>query len=150
MIYDKIENIKNYKGISKWLDAAVDFLEKTDLSTLPMGKTVICEDHVFINVMEAETLPEDKVFFEIHKKYMDIQIDIEGTEMLQIGLDRGTVVKEYQEEIDFGSFECSLSASCILGPGRFVICMTEEPHKPTLTYGQAGKVKKCVIKVEVD
>ena len=150
MIYDRIENIKKYKGVSKWLDAALDFLERTDLNTLPPGKTVICGDHVFLNVMEAETQDEHNVFFEIHKKYMDIQIDIEGTEMLQIGLDRGAVVEEYREEIDFGTFSCEQSACCILGPGRFVVCMAEEPHKPTLTFGEPGKVKKCVIKVEAD
>ena len=149
MIYDRIENITLYKGISVWLDQALDFIDKTDLTALPLGRTEICEDHVFVNVMEAETLEEDKVNFEIHKKYMDIQIDLEGTERFLVGMEKEQVVDAFREDIDFGTFTCSRYADCILGPGRFVICMAEEPHKPTLAYGSCEKIKKCVIKVEV-
>ena len=38
MIYDEIKNIERYRGISKNLDTAIDFLEKTDLNSLPLGK----------------------------------------------------------------------------------------------------------------
>ncbi len=148
MIYDKIENIALYKGMSKWLDEAIRFLEETDLTELPLGRTEICGDHVFINVMEADTQEEDKVNFEIHKKYMDIQIDIEGTERFLVGMEKEEVVDAFREEIDFGTFSCSQYADMLLGPGRFVICMPEEPHKPTLAWGEVTRIKKCVIKVE--
>lgn len=148
MIYDKIENITLYKGMSKWLDEAIRFLEKTDLAALPLGRTEICGDHVFINVMEADTQEDANVNFEIHKKYMDIQIDIEGTERFLVGMDKEEVVDAFREEIDFGTFSCSRYAEMILGPGRFVICLPEEPHKPTLVYGETARIKKCVVKVE--
>lgn len=47
MIYDNISNVSHYKGISKWLDKAIEFLEVTDLSALPLGRTAICGDRVF-------------------------------------------------------------------------------------------------------
>ena len=148
MIYDKIENAGRYKGISKWYDAAADFLLKTDLNTLPLGRTEICGNHVFVNVMEADTAEPDEIFFEMHKKYWDIQIDIEGTELLQIGLGKTAVVEEFREDTDFGTFSCSGAVDCVMGEGRFIICMNEELHKPTLRYGDCKWVKKCVIKVE--
>ena len=86
MIYDEIKNIERYRGISKNLDTAIDFLEKTDLNSLPLGKTEILGDKVFANVMEAQAKAENELSFEIHKKYMDIQVDIEGTEEILIGL----------------------------------------------------------------
>ena len=47
----------------------IDFLENTDLNSLPIGRTEIAGNKVFFNVMEAEAKEEDKVNFEIHKKY---------------------------------------------------------------------------------
>lgn len=150
MIYDKLENIGRYKGMSKWLDEAVAFLENKDLTTLPLGKTVIYGEKVFANVMEAQAKPEEAVQYEIHKKYMDIQIDIEGVECLKIGLENNGAIEEFKEEIDFGTVLSGESASCILGGGRFVICMALEPHKPSIAVSEDLYLKKCVIKVAVE
>ena len=59
MIYDSLENVKRYHGISKWLDAALDFLAHTDLDTLPLGRTEVCGDKVFVNAVSYThlTLP---------------------------------------------------------------------------------------------
>ena len=106
MIYDNLKNAGRYRGMSEWLDIAIDFLEKTDLTNLPLGRTEIFVDKVFANVMEAQSLDETAVKFEIHKRYMDIQIDVEGTEIIQIGLDNGEVQDAYDEETDFGTVSC--------------------------------------------
>ena len=53
MIYDKLINIGLYKGMNKNLDTAIDFILSHDLNELPMEKTVVDGDNVYINVMEA-------------------------------------------------------------------------------------------------
>lgn len=150
MIYDKLTNVNRYKGISKWLDTALEFLEKTDLDTLPLGRTEIYGDKVFANVMEAQASDESAGKFEIHKKYMDIQIDLKGTEIIRIGLDTEGVLDDFSPEKDFGTVICSSSASCVMGPGRFIVCMGEEPHKPGIAAGEDRFLKKCVVKVAVN
>lgn len=147
MIYDSIENAGRYRGISEWLDIAIDFMEKTDLTALPLGRTEISGDRVFANVMEAGAVDEDAGKFEIHKKYMDIQIDLEGTEIIQIGLDVQGELDTFNEETDFGTVVCQKSASCVMGPGRFIVCMKEEPHKPGIAENEDRALKKCVLKV---
>lgn len=149
MIYDSVKNVGRYKGMSRWLDVAIDFLEKTDLTTLPIGRTEICEDKVFANVMEAQARDEEEIRFEIHKRYMDIQIDVEGTEVVQFGIEANGVLDPYNEDTDFGTVDCEKSASCVLGKGRFVVCMGEEPHKPSIAENENRYLKKCVIKVAV-
>lgn len=149
MIYDEIKNISRYRGISSNLDTAIDFLEKTDLKSLPLGKTEILDDKVFANVMEVQAKDEEELSFEIHKKYMDIQIDIEGTEMIQIGLGESEILDCYNEKTDFGTVSCARSASCVMGPGRFIVCMGEEPHKPGILQDEKPYLKKCVIKAAV-
>lgn len=149
MIYDNLENIQRYRGISRYLDSAVDFLAGHDLHLLPFGRTEIMGEDVFVNVMEAQAQEESKGKFEIHKKYMDIQIDLEGTEIIQIGLGEAKTLDCFNVQTDFGTVSCTRSASCVMGPGRFIICMGEEPHKPGIMAGEERYLKKCVIKVAV-
>lgn len=150
MIYDELINIERYRGISEYLDKAVDFLLSADLEALSLGRHEIFEDKVFANVMEAEAKAEQDVNFEIHKKYMDIQLDLVGTEIIQIGLGDRKTKDSFDEKIDFGTVECSKAAACVMGPGRFIICMKEEPHKPGIASGTQTHLKKCVIKVAAD
>ena len=103
MIYDEIKNVSRYRGISENLDIAIDFMEKTDLKSLPLGRTEICGDRVFANVMEAQARDEEKLNFEIHRKYMDIQIDLEGTEAILVGLGEVQEKEPFSPEKDFGS-----------------------------------------------
>lgn len=149
MIYDMLNNISNYRGFSVWFDKAIDFLEQIDLNSLPLGKTEIFEDKVFANVMKAEAKNENEVDYEIHKKYMDIQIDLEGTERILIGGVPTGEIKAFEEAIDFGTVVCEEAASLIMGPGRFVLCMGQEPHKPGIAVLEERGLKKCVIKVAV-
>lgn len=78
MIYDLVENIGRYRGICPNLDTAIRFLMDTDLNTLPTGKTEIDGERVYLQIMDAvpHELTEDS--YEIHRAYMDIQIDLDG------------------------------------------------------------------------
>ena len=57
MIFDKIANAGLYKGMHPNMDKAIDFMMTADLHALPLGRTVIDGDRVFINKMEATTAP---------------------------------------------------------------------------------------------
>lgn len=149
MIYDKIENAGRYRGLSPWLDKALDFLAHQDLGKLPLGRTEILGQQVFANVMEAQAKDEAEGAYEIHKRYMDIQIDLEGVEKIMIGLDSQGPLAPYDEMTDFGTVRCEKAAECVMGPGRFIVCMGEEPHMPGIAAEEERRLKKCVIKVAV-
>ena len=147
MIYDEIKNVSRYRGISENLDIAIDFMEKTDLKSLPLGRTEICGDRVFANVMEAQARDEEKLNFEIHRKYMDIQIDLEGTEAILVGLGEVQEKEPFSPEKDFGSCTAEKSARMVMGEGRSIICIAQEPHLPGAAALRERYLKKCVIKV---
>ena len=69
------------------------------------------------------------------------------TECIQIGLNEEIDYDLYNAETDFGTVTCQKSADCIMGAGRFIICMKEEPHKPSIAAKEDRNLKKCVIKV---
>ena len=79
MICDALENLNRYRGLHKNLETAIDYLTAYyvahDLSDLPLGRTEVDGENVFINVMEAELNP-DSARLEYHKKYADLQIDL--------------------------------------------------------------------------
>ncbi len=148
MIFDKIENAGRYMGMNPNLDRALRFLTETDLSALPEGRTEIDGDKVFVNVMTAETDPDDKRGYEFHEKYYDIQIDIMGAETVCVGTEYRSVIRPYSEEYDVGFGECGCEAECRLSPGRFVVCEPGEPHQPGgAADGKPMQIRKAVVKV---
>lgn len=148
MIYDQLSHLSHYLGLGKNLDTAIHYLLNHDLCRLPLGKTVIDGDNVFLNCMEAQTQSAQNKQYEMHEQYLDIQIDLSGTERVLIG-DSQTMKKgEYDVQNDVVFGQCIPLADCLLGPGNFIICMAGEPHMPGVSSTtQPEQLKKCVVKV---
>lgn len=146
MIYDKLSNLKNYIGMNENLDTAINYIMKNDLKSLPLGRTVVDGDKVYINVMEIETKDSSEVKFEVHKKYFDIHIDLIGKEKLEIG-DLNAGCTEYDEEGDCCFSDTTTVNTSLLDETSFCLCYTLEPHKPGTAIAGAAKLKKAVVKV---
>ena len=149
MIYDKLSNLGSYKGMNPNLDTAIDFITTHDLNELPLGKTVVDGTNVYINVMDAKASPVEERAYEIHKNYMDIQIDLVGVERIDTGDCTKMEVDEYDEEKDVAKATAVDLAQCLIGPGNFIICMAGEPHKPNIAVSEDTVLKKAVCKVHI-
>ncbi len=149
MIYDKMSNLKLYKGMNKNLDTAIDFIVSHDLNELPIGKTVIDQDNVFINVMETSAAPVGERQYEFHKNHMDIQMDLIGIERIDTGDRAKANYISYNEEGDVGNAETADLGSCLIGTENFIICMAGEPHKPNIAVSDDLFLKKAVCKVHI-
>lgn len=150
MIYDKLSNLKRYKGMSRNLDTAIDFITSHDLNELPLGKTVIDKDNVFINVMETSAAPVEERQYEFHKNYMDIQMDLVGIERVDTGDSAKAEYINYKEDGDVGNAVTSDLGSCLIGTENFIICIAGEPHKPNIAAGDDLFLKKAVCKVRME
>ena len=149
MIYDKLINMGLYKGMNKNLDTAIDFILSHDLNELPMGKTVIDGDNVYINIMDAKAQPVEERAYEIHKNYMDIQMDLVGIERIDTGDCTRMTPGEYNETKDVAKATAEDLAGCIIGPENFIVCMPNEPHKPNIAVTDDVVLKKAVCKVHI-
>lgn len=147
MIYDKLSNIKNYKGLFPNLDDAIDYILSHDLNGLPLGKTVINGDRLYVNVMECDTAMMADKKYEVHQEYLDIQIDLRGAERLITGDSATMQMGDYDKDSDYCPAACDPLADCIIGPDNFVICMIGEPHMPGVSLKEPKQIKKCVFKV---
>ena len=103
---------------------------------------------VFVSVIELDGKDVATTPFEIHKKYLDIHVDISGYELIETG-DKG-VETSFDENGDFGIVECENKVSSYMSPEDFYICMLDEPHKPACAApGKEKAIKKCIFKVLV-
>ena len=114
-----------------------------------MGKTVVDGDNVYINVMDATAQPIEERSYEIHKNYMDIQMDLVGVERIDTGDCTKMEVGEYNAEKDVAKATAVDLAQCLIGSENFIICMAGEPHKPNIAVSEDTVLKKAVCKVHI-
>ena len=81
MIIDKIENLEKYLSTLKYGKELLAFMNETDFSALPYGKTDIVGKNLFVNYMTYKTKNEVGDF-EAHKNYIDLQFIINGEERI--------------------------------------------------------------------
>ena len=89
MICDTLDQLHLYKGFHKNLDTAIEFLAAHPLDTLPLGRTEVDGDEVFINVMDADLKPHTGSHAEYHRLYADRQKGQRGCRFRRSG--RGAV-----------------------------------------------------------
>ena len=146
MICDTLDQLHLYKGFHKNLDTAIEFLAAHPLDTLPLGRTEVDGDEVFINVMDADLKPHTGSHAEYHRLYADLQIDLTGGEYLgwaSEGKDEGA----FDETADCGFKSAPEHCGMTLGDGRFAIFFPGELHKPSCKTPDCTHVRKAVVKI---
>lgn len=149
MIYDKLSNAKRYLGFSPNLDTALRYIAEHDLNELPLGKTSILDEQVYVIVSMLQPQPAEEIRYEIHDRYIDIQLDIFGTERIDIGDGSHMDILEENPKNDITFVKCDTLVECTMGPGNFLIIMPEEAHKPGIASSKNSTIKKCVVKVHI-
>ena len=129
---------------------AFEHLKKILAEGIDEGKHIIDGDNLFINVVTYETKPAEQSVFEAHKKYIDIQLVLEGEEI--IGFDAPealTVTKPYSDEADCMLYALGNTYDPIkFSKGKITIIFPEEPHAPGIAIdNNPSKVKKAIFKV---
>ena len=145
----------------KTVRRGIEWLQKTDLAALPLGRQEIDGDAIYANVQEYETKPVEEFGVEAHQKYIDIQLVAAGRELLgTVKLAENMPLAEpYSAENDCLFLENSTmpflldgSASAgrlILNAGELVIFTPSDPHAPCLAAEKPEKVRKIVVKCRV-
>lgn len=150
MIVGKIKDIDMYKGLSKNLDVAIESIKRGDYKNGVLGRNEVAGDKVFFNFQELESTKDfEEALFETHKKYIDIQVIVEGIENYGVLLsDEDLEVAEpFNYEGDFGLFKKYPETVFTLTPEDFIIFFTDEPHMPCLKVGEKKSLRKAVYKI---
>ena len=148
MICDTLDQLHLYKGFHKNLDTAIEFLAAHPLDTLPLGRTEVDGDEVFINVMDADLKPHTGSHAEYHRLYADLQIDLTGGEGWGYTTLPGEEAGEFTGDIGFRTSPDAVNGT--LGEGRFVLFFPGELHKPGVARPGCAHVRKVVIKIRME
>lgn len=147
MIFDDIKNIKNYPQIEgRVADFVLSLTENQEC-----GKVFLSEDGLlFANVEEYQTKTHDFCRLEAHRKYIDIQILLEGVEELDYTDVEGLAVSETYDtarDIEFFAKPDRVLNKVVLKEGKFAYIPPTEAHQPQMAYkNEPFKVKKVVVK----
>lgn len=151
MIFDSVDNLYKYKGIYHNLDIAIDYVLSNNILQMDVGRYDISGNDIYMNVTQNNLQKESDCIFEVHQKYLDLHIEIDGREKIKFAsyCDDGSIVREYDEMNDYALLKAIGNASCDLDNKHFAICMLGEPHMPCLKLDDDTYVKKAVLKILV-
>ncbi|MFO7692083.1 MAG: YhcH/YjgK/YiaL family protein [Vicinamibacterales bacterium] len=150
MVRGNIRTWSSTPGV-QGLERVFEYLARTDLAALPLGRTEIEGDEVYVLLSEAETRPPEQVQFETHRRYIDIQMVVRGQESIGVAPLAGLVTTEpYDAARDIEFFAVPpQSQTLALGAGDFAVFAPGDGHRPSLNLDGPHVSRKAVVKVSV-
>ncbi|MEJ3967180.1 N-acetylneuraminate anomerase [Citrobacter braakii] len=148
MMSDELRSLPS-AGLHPVLQQALTLAVAANPQEKTPGRYELQGDNIFMNVMQFATQSPEQKKAELHREYIDIQVLLSGEERILFGMtDSARQCEEMHIEDDYQL--CSQIAdeqAMVLKPGRFVIFMPGEPHKPGCVVQAPVDIKKVVIKV---
>ena len=144
------KDLKSFENIHPRFQKAFEFIKKAVKENLNDGNYDIDGKDVYAFISSYKTKTEAEGKFEAHKKYIDIQCILSGTEI--IGFEAPEEVELIEDYKDGGDI-CFYSLNknydkIVLTKGEFAIIMTDELHAPCLSLNdEPTDVKKVVVKI---
>jgi len=151
MIYDTLNNIAFYKGLSPDIYEGLKFLQQVN-PDIAVGTYQLTPNFKAI-VSEYTTKEMNENGYEAHRQNIDIQYLLKGKEKIAcLPLEELSVTKPYNEETDaafYNAVSDHSPSTFDLRPGYFAIFFPQDGHMPCLSVNEPEKVKKVVIKVQL-
>ena len=148
MIVTTIDKLTKYSEIPYAQDI-VDFLADFRKGEMVPGRYDIHGDDLFAAVSRYDTEPDGDRVFENHKKYIDLQIVLDGKEEIQWA-DTKTltmVSEDFSKGGDIAFYKGESMGYTLLGGEQCVILFEEDAHKPNVLHEKSENVLKVVFKI---
>lgn len=118
------------------------------------GRIIIDGNRIFAGIDSYCTKSPETALFESHKRFVDIQFLLDGSERIDVRPVSDMMVREeYDSERDIMFYEPA-SADCqsiFLEPGIFAVFFPQDGHCPGLRISSDPvRVKKVVIKISTE
>lgn len=151
MIYDKLDNLELYKGLSADIYDGLKFLQQVN-PDIAIGVYQLTPNVKAI-VSEYTTKETNENGYETHRQNIDIQYLLKGNEKIAC-LPVGELfeTKPYNDETDAAFYNVVpdlCPSTFVLRPGYFAIFFPQDGHMPQLCVLEPEDVKKVVVKVRL-
>ena len=147
MIIDHVSNIRRYQNLHKHFPGIFEYLEKTSIKALSVGKHDIIKDEAYISIDKVLSRDKKNAYLEAHRKYIDIQIIFSGRDTMgwKPVLYCNTIQKDYAEEKDIIFYKDAPDFFASVAPDFFVIFFPEDAHMPLIG---TEEIHKAVLKIK--
>ena len=148
MIISSLQHSERIESLHPLFKMAFDYIKSHDLLNTPCGRIELQGDDLFINNVNPECIAAEKQVLEMHRKYIDIHVLLEGEETIggKDLADTGLPTKPYDEDADCALYAEPATVYAKLHPGQFMIVWPEDPHAPVIG---SRKVRKLIVKVKI-
>jgi len=151
MIFDRLNNSKQYYILGDRIKKGFEFLLNNNLKNLADGKYIIDNDEIYANVQSLKTKPKEEQKWEVHRKYIDIQYVIKGREKMGYGIleDFKEIEIPYDDKKDVEFLQGEKYNYINVQEGDFVIFYPNDVHAPMLSVNEDINIKKVIVKIAI-
>ena len=148
MILAKLTEADRYAALHPLFARAFEFLRSTDLMALEPGMHEIQGEQLFAIVEDCAGRTRAEAKLECHRRYIDIQLVLEGTDEMgwkPLGecVDAAT---DHDAARDIRFFNDAPASWIATPPGSFCLFFPDDAHAPLVS---AGRIRKVVLKIAV-
>jgi len=150
MITASLDKLTYYQRVIPSGTEIVNYLNRNDIFSLKTGKYPISGESAFLLIQEYQTKSEPEKEWESHKKYIDIQIVLNGQEYMGYSPVLSLKVREsynIEKDIIFYENDDKEYSRILIQEKYFCIFFPEDAHKPGCHIKEERHIKKAVIKV---
>ena len=146
MIFSTLSQSDRYAALHPLFPRAFEYIRNTDLLALAPGRYPIVGDDLFVIVERAPGRTCEAAKLECHRKYIDIQLVLEGTEEMgwKALVDCVDPVSDYSAEKDIRFFRDAPASWIATPPSVFCIFFPEDAHAPLVS---TGYIRKVIFKI---
>ncbi|MEW6509497.1 MAG: YhcH/YjgK/YiaL family protein [Bacteroidota bacterium] len=148
MICDQLGQARKYEPIHPRFAEAFRALVRSDLRSLPEGRHEVDGESLYLLIARNDGLPKTLAVLESHRRYIDIQFVIEGTDTMgwKPARECRVVSKEYDADRDVMFYGDVPATWLEVRSGMFAIFFPDDAHAPLVS---EGRIHKAIVKVAV-
>lgn len=149
MIQTTIEEAWRYYSVNPRFEKLFKFIKNHNLLEIPYGRIDIDNDKIFINNFESTLTAHEIQKLEVHPRYIDIHIPLNGSGIIGWAplSSLGKSEKPFDKKKDIAFYNRLAQVYTNVIPGQCLIVFPEDAHAPVIGY---GKLKKAVGKVLIE
>ena len=149
IITDSLERAEDYYDLHPAFEKAFAFLRQDALAELPSGRHEIDGDRLFCMISKGPGLSRAEVKLEAHRKYIDIQYVIAGTDEMGSAPTADCKAPDtgYDAEKDIEFFKDEPESWTKVRAGSFIVFFPERAHAPLVS---SGEIHKAILKIAAE
>jgi len=149
MIFSTLSQSDRYAALHPLFPRAFDYIRDTDLLALAPGRYPIVDKQLFIIVENVAGRTREAAKLECHRRYIDIQLVLEGTDEMgwKALADCVQPVSDYSAEKDIRFFHDAPAIWIATPPNTFCIFFPEDAHAPLVS---GSNIRKVIFKIAVE